>query len=83
MKELEDLILLDDTTVTLDMYKQLLTKFYAVIRYQLYKLVQSYWAREGKAILTRKMMSVDLSNSETRLIDKEVIAGFVASIDYT
>ena len=48
MRELEALITIDDPSITQDKYKQILTKFYAVIRYEMYQKVQQYWSTNWK-----------------------------------
>lgn len=48
----------------------------------MYKKIQVYWNKNGKAIMTQNMLEVDVTDPQTRLIKEEVINQLAAEIDY-
>lgn len=48
----------------------------------MYKKIQSYWSKEGKAIMLQVMQEVDITDAQTRLISPDVVTALAAEIDY-
>jgi len=54
--DLHSLIKVDDSKIDQDKYKQIISKFYSVIRYKMYHSIQDYWKIHGKKIMVKKML---------------------------
>jgi len=69
MEELESLIAVENLNISKDRYKQVVSKFYAVIRYQLYQRIQRHWQAHGKKAMLHKMLENE-NVDNARLIDE-------------